>query len=174
MTKYENEKPVWFGDYINFIFLQIIPRSIAIIIIYNICKEVINYKYYLFVAFSIVAILQYKFSFIIYTLYVSSYEDDEKFGEYEILYELAELSWNKYNSIFRYKNSFVVKSILSERKVFYLADQYGASIMTGQCHTLLHPSMKFEHKKFYNQLLEIHEKKILDEKLNKIIKERID
>jgi len=168
MAKLENNKILCIGDYITFIFLQIIPRLIAIIIIYSICKEVISHEYYKLATIAIVSILQYKFSFTIYTLYVSNYEDDKKFGEYEVLYNLTKLSWDKYGGIFRRNNSFVVKTILSERRVFALADQYGASIMAGDCHTLLHPSMKFEHKNFHNSMLEIHEKKIFNEKMEEI------
>lgn len=161
MMKYENKKPGCIGDYIAFLFCEIIPRLIAIIIIYNLCKEVINYKYHLYATFLIVAILQYKLSFIIYTLYVINYEDEDIFGEDEIYYKLAEMSFDKYTGIYRYENSFVVKSILSERKVNALADQYGASIMAGHCRSMLHPSMKSEHKDYYNRLLVVHNKKMV-------------
>jgi hypothetical protein len=136
------------------------PRLVVAFFVYKICKEVIKYEYYIYFVFSIIAILQYKFSFIRYTLYVVNCEDEEKSGDHEILYHLSEMSCREYSCIYKYKKSFVVKTILSERSVYSIADDMvGAEILNRDYRTLLHPKTQSEHEKFYNTLLKIHNKR---------------
>ena len=125
--------PASIVDYISFFIIQIMPRLVVAFFVYKICKKVIKYEYYIYFVFSIIAILQYKFSFIRYTLYVVNCEDEEESGDHEILYHLSEMSYREYSCIYKYKKSFVVKTILSERSVYSIADDMVGAEILNRC-----------------------------------------
>ncbi|MGX9728127.1 MAG: hypothetical protein ACTFAK_12655 [Candidatus Electronema sp. VV] len=154
----KNSAPI--ADHVLFFIIQIMPRFVAAFLVYKICKEVLKYEYYIYFVFSIIAILQYKFSFVRYTLYAINCEDEEKYGGHEILYQLSEISYREHSCIYKHGKSFVVKNILSERIVYSIAeDMVGTEILNRDYRTLLHPNMQSEHEEFYKTLLQIHNKR---------------